>query len=892
MMFLRSLSGLLTRTQPNRLSRGARSKSRSKLETLESRILLYTTSGNAWPNSELITISFMPDGTDLGGATSDLQATMNAKFGSPAIWQNQILKAAQYWAQQTNINFAVVSDNGDYAGSGEFQQGDPNFGDIRIGGFNFGTSALAQAYLPPPINNYSIAGDIQFNTGITFNVGSTYDLFTVALHEFGHALGMYHSTTTTATLYPTYNGVDTALNADDIAGIQSVYSNGAARTADSQEANNSRSAGKTVTVDPDTKTAVVNNLDLTTNTDLDFFKFVIPAGSSSSLNVTVVSEGLSLLNPKVEILNSSGSVKATATAASTAYGTTITATFNGVSAGQTYYAKVSSANSVAAFKTGKYALILNMGTGANPDVAYPNTQLANGDPISSGGGIAIALGAETLTNFASTTTQQTSDRAVAMSDSRFSVSTWATLNQDGSGWNVYARRFMDGVPLGGEFLVNTTTAGDQTEPTVAIDFVGNFVIAWSSANQDGSGSGIFARRYSVTGTPLSGEFQVNSTTNGDQTAPSVGRDSAGNTVISWTSAGQDGSGLGIYARAYNSLGVSLGGEFLVSNTTNGDQSDSVVALNRTTGSFVIGWTSAGQDGSGSGIYARQFNGLLGLFVSPSGSEFRVNTTTANDQTDAAIGMHPITGEFVTTWTSAGQDGSGTGIYAQRFNSSGVKMGTEFRVNTSTSGNQTDSSVVVDAGGDAYVTWTTAGVSGAGLQVFMQQFGRNGVKKESEIVVNTTTAGDQQNASLAINLLGQVIVVWNGNGVADANGIYFQRYRTDMHPFEPNGHDDDHNSDHEQVAVDKVLDLKSAHESHQSFTVDAGSGANIDDRRLDPLDWQRADNSETKQRTTMSSETIGSGRRQQGLPDLAEFSSAIDELFGSAAWLNGRHYRNN
>lgn len=885
MNLLRTLSGFFRGREPQqqKMIRRERRATRIKAESLESRILLYATSGNAWPNSELITISFMPDGTDLGGVASDLQSTFNAKFGSAAVWQNQILKAAQYWAQQTNINFAVVSDNGDYAGGGLFQQGDPGFGDIRIGGFNFGSSALAQVYLPPPINNYSIAGDIQFNTGITFNVGSTYDLFTVAMHEFGHALGMYHSTVSTATLYPTYNGVDTALNADDISGIRSVYSAGVARSADAQEANNSTSAAKVVAIDGTTKSAVVNDLNLTTNTDLDYFKFVVPAGSSTTLKATVVSEGLSLLNPKIEILNSAGTVKATATAAATAYGTTITATFTGITAGQTYYAKVSSANSIAAFKTGNYALVLNMGTDPDPAVTYPNTQLANGDPITSGGGIAIALGAETLANLASATTQQTSDRAVALSDAGISVATWATLNQDGSGWNVYARRFLNGVPLGSEFLVSTTTAGDQVEPTIAMDLTGNFTISWTSVGQDGSGSGIFARRYSPNGLPLTGEFQVNSTSAGDQTASAIASDNLGNTVISWTSAGQDGSGSGVYARAYNSSGVPLGDEFLVNVETAGDQSDSDVAVNRTNGEFVIAWSSFGQDGSGSGVYARRFNGLLSQLVNPIGGEFRVNTTTANDQTDPAIGMNPLTGDFLVTWTSAAQDGSGTGIYAQRYNAAGVAQGAEFRVNTSTTGDQFDSAVAVDAGGDAYVTWTNAGVTGSGLQVFAQQLDKLGQKKEAEFTVNKTAAGDQQKASIAINLRGRSIIVWSGQGATDANGVYFQRYRTDLHPFEANGYDRDQS---EAPVVDAPHD-QPEHGDHHDVSLGSGSVA---DRPRDHFDAERPSQQSDSESTLELAERAQSERRQRGLDELSELPAAIDQLFGSEAWLNGRYYR--
>src|SRR5438128_8699269 len=82
-----------------------------QLEALETRLVPYNVSGNAWPHPELITLSFMPDGTNLGGATSNLFATLNAKW-SPSVWQYQFLKAAQAWAQQTNINFALVNDSG------------------------------------------------------------------------------------------------------------------------------------------------------------------------------------------------------------------------------------------------------------------------------------------------------------------------------------------------------------------------------------------------------------------------------------------------------------------------------------------------------------------------------------------------------------------------------------------------------------------------------------------------------------------------------------------------------------------------------------------------------------------------------------------------------------
>src|SRR5262245_44083165 len=80
-----------------------RAGARPCLEELESRVVPYSVTGNAWPNPQLVTLSFVPDGTVLGSdvngpITSNLFATFNAKFGSAATWENVILKAAQTWA--------------------------------------------------------------------------------------------------------------------------------------------------------------------------------------------------------------------------------------------------------------------------------------------------------------------------------------------------------------------------------------------------------------------------------------------------------------------------------------------------------------------------------------------------------------------------------------------------------------------------------------------------------------------------------------------------------------------------------------------------------------------------------------------------------------------------
>src|SRR5271157_1700106 len=116
------LEPLTRKVRDNRSGRHRGRHERPCLEDLESRVVLYTASGNLWPSPQLITVSFVPDGTNLNGKSSNLFSTFNSKFGSASTWENVILKAAQLWAQQTNINFSVVSDSGATDGSGSYQQ--------------------------------------------------------------------------------------------------------------------------------------------------------------------------------------------------------------------------------------------------------------------------------------------------------------------------------------------------------------------------------------------------------------------------------------------------------------------------------------------------------------------------------------------------------------------------------------------------------------------------------------------------------------------------------------------------------------------------------------------------------------------------------------------------
>lgn len=120
------------------------------------------------------------------------------------------------------------------------------------------------------------------------------------------------------------------------------------------------------------------------------------------------------------------------------------------------------------------------------------------------------------------------------------VLAWYSAGQDGDGEGVYVRRFgSNGVALSAESAVNTTTKGNQINPTVAVGADGHFVVAWQGLG-NGDRSGIFAQRFDASGAPQGSQFRLNARTGNVQNSPSVGMDAAGNLVAAWDSFNQAG----------------------------------------------------------------------------------------------------------------------------------------------------------------------------------------------------------------------------------------------------------------------------------------------------------------------------------------------------------------
>jgi len=148
-------------------------------------------------------------------------------------------EAYNVWAAASGMsNLGQVADSGANIGDTEANNG--HIGDIRVAGMSFAGFAagdLAHGFPPctfdtcdkPEDLDGTLGGAIHFNTIYSWvddpnepNAGD-FDFFTVALHEIGHALGLFHSNVPGSVMQAAYVGARRELQPDDIDGIQALY---------------------------------------------------------------------------------------------------------------------------------------------------------------------------------------------------------------------------------------------------------------------------------------------------------------------------------------------------------------------------------------------------------------------------------------------------------------------------------------------------------------------------------------------------------------------------------------------------------------------------------------------------------------------------------------------
>jgi hypothetical protein len=328
---------------------------------------------------------------------------------------------------------------------------------------------------------------------------------------------------------------------------------------------------------------------------------------------------------------------------------------------------------------------------------------------------------------------------------------------DGSEYGVFGQRYnASGTTLGVEFRVNAVTTGNQSFPAIASDAIGQFVVVWQGYDLGLATPDVMAQRYSSAGTALGAPFRVNTYTTGAQTRPAIASDPIGNVTIVWEDA-SDGAGKGVFARRFDRLGGAIGDEFRVNTLTTGDQTFPAVSMDAT-GGFVVAWQDV-SDGSGKSVFATRF-----LSTGGSSGHFRVNASTTGDQVRPGLALD-ASGAFLVTWTSLEEPRS---IQARRFTSVGDPIGNEFRVNTSPSSSLDYSNAAASPGGTFIVAWDN------GADVLAQRLTSTGALLGGEFRVNTSTTGNQQTPRVAASQAA-FAVVWRSGPEPASEDVFGQRY---------------------------------------------------------------------------------------------------------------------
>jgi hypothetical protein len=309
---------------------------------------------------------------------------------------------------------------------------------------------------------------------------------------------------------------------------------------------------------------------------------------------------------------------------------------------------------------------------------------------------------------------------------------WDTLFRPAS---VFGRRLdAAGHFIGSEFQLSSFTAGLSLFPIAAPAVDGGFMVVWQHNRYPmPSGRDIIGQRFDSDGGKVGSEFVVNAYTTGEQRVPHIVSDPVGNFIVAWGSDAQDDNGQqgslsgGVFAQRFDSAANPVGTEFQVNTYTPGPQGAPVLARLGDE-SFVVAWQSR-EDGSaygydvfGYGVFAQRIDSD----GQPLGSEFQVNTFTRTDQVSPEV-QALRDGGFVIAWSSSKQDDGGGGpfdanggVFAQRFAGSGERVGTEFRINTYVPNLQQGPAMAATPGGFV-VVWQSEEQYGVSNGLFGQRF---------------------------------------------------------------------------------------------------------------------------------------------------------------------------
>ena len=342
--------------------------------------------------------------------------------------------------------------------------------------------------------------------------------------------------------------------------------------------------------------------------------------------------------------------------------------------------------------------------------------------------------------------------AIAMDAAGNLVVVWSSYLQDGSSNGLFGQRFDPNcTPIGDEFQVNATTAGNQTEASIAMNDAGDFIIVWHgpSINEED----IFAQRFDPNGQPLGDELMVNTYTQGKQQYPKVAISRDGAFAVVWESEKPEAQTTIVSFRTFDVNGLAIGEEFNVNSIANCRYPDVAMDPN---GNFAIVWM---EDRSSNSIMAKLHNADGTAKTVP----FDVSTIKFSSVTRSSIAMD-ANGYFVVAWDGDPDRASLDDIHARLFDPNGSPLGEQFIVNTTLAEAQQYPQVAMNNKGEFVIVWETEiEAHTTKRDIFARLYDSLGQPVGEEFQINTFVEGDQRYPDVAVSDNGVFVTVWQSDG---------------------------------------------------------------------------------------------------------------------------------
>jgi hypothetical protein len=234
-----------------------------------------------------------------------------------------------------------------------------------------------------------------------------------------------------------------------------------------------------------------------------------------------------------------------------------------------------------------------------------------------------------------------------------------------------------------------------------------------------------------------------------------------------------------------------------------------------------------------------------------GSQFQVNSYTTGNQYAPAISLDSD-GDFAIAWHSYGSSGgdtANTSIQGQRYNSVGTVAGSQFQVNTYATSFQKFPDVALDSDGDFVVIWQSNGnLTGdtSNYSIQGQLYNSVGTTLGGQFQVNSYTTGNQQRPSVARDSGGNFVVAWESNGSGTGSPADTSGYSVQGRRFNAGGAGGTQFQANTYTTNDQRYPAVSLDSSGDFVVVWTSNGSSGTDTDLTSIQGRRYNNSATAQ----------------------------------------------